>query len=86
MMYDDRHRHPVRVLPGTPLNDWFAQSLGSEEGGKMMVIPHHQGVRRLSEWFIAIAFASDGLVEGFYDLDTVTRTAWASQVHQGAPS
>ncbi|XP_047053030.1 putative glutamine amidotransferase GAT1_2.1 [Lolium rigidum] len=69
MDYDnyDGHRHPVRVLPGTPLHDWFAESLGGDE---MMVNSyHHQGVRRLAERFVPMAFAPDGLVEGFYDPD-----------------
>uniref|UniRef100_J3KW92 Glutamine amidotransferase domain-containing protein n=1 Tax=Oryza brachyantha TaxID=4533 RepID=J3KW92_ORYBR len=30
---------------------------------------HHQGVRRLAERFVPMAFAPDGLVEGFYDPD-----------------
>uniref|UniRef100_A0ACD5TR85 Uncharacterized protein n=1 Tax=Avena sativa TaxID=4498 RepID=A0ACD5TR85_AVESA len=63
----DGHRHPVRVLPGTPLHDWFAESLGGDE---MMVNSyHHQGVRRLAERFAPMAFAPDGLIEGFYDPD-----------------
>ncbi|KAM0867081.1 hypothetical protein ACQ4PT_042225 [Festuca glaucescens] len=66
----DGHRHPVRVLPGTPLHEWFAESLGGEEGDEMMVNSyHHQGVRRLAERFVPMAFAPDGLVEGFYDPD-----------------
>ncbi|XP_047061572.1 putative glutamine amidotransferase GAT1_2.1 isoform X2 [Lolium rigidum] len=66
----DGHRHPVRVLPGTPLQEWFAESLGGEEGDEMMVNSyHHQGVRRLAERFVPMAFAPDGLVEGFYDPD-----------------
>uniref|UniRef100_A0ACD5VDY4 Uncharacterized protein n=1 Tax=Avena sativa TaxID=4498 RepID=A0ACD5VDY4_AVESA len=63
----DGHRHPVRVLPGTPLHDWFAESLVGDE---MMVNSyHHQGVRRLAERFAPMAFAPDGLIEGFYDPD-----------------
>ncbi|KAK1660587.1 hypothetical protein QYE76_048746 [Lolium multiflorum] len=27
----DGHRHPVRVLPGTPLHEWFADSLDGDE-------------------------------------------------------
>uniref|UniRef100_A0A0A9HJ10 Uncharacterized protein n=1 Tax=Arundo donax TaxID=35708 RepID=A0A0A9HJ10_ARUDO len=30
---------------------------------------HHQGVRRLAQRFVPMAFAPDGLVEGFYDPD-----------------
>ncbi|XP_020153305.1 putative glutamine amidotransferase GAT1_2.1 [Aegilops tauschii subsp. strangulata] len=64
----DGHRHPVRVLPGTPLHDWFAESL--LDGDQLMVNSyHHQGVRRLAERFVPMAHAPDGLVEGFYDPD-----------------
>ena len=62
----DGHRHPVRVLPGTPLHDWFADSL--LDGDQLMVNSyHHQGVRRLAERFVPMAHAPDGLIEGFYD-------------------
>ncbi|KAM3197935.1 hypothetical protein ACQJBY_073187 [Aegilops geniculata] len=62
----DGHRHPVRVLPGTPLHDWFAESL--LDGDQLMVNSyHHQGVRRLAERFVPMAHAPDGLIEGFYD-------------------
>ncbi|XP_048328024.2 putative glutamine amidotransferase GAT1_2.1 [Ziziphus jujuba] len=30
---------------------------------------HHQGVKRLAERFVPMAFTPDGLVEGFYDPD-----------------
>ncbi|CAM0875656.1 unnamed protein product [Alopecurus aequalis] len=63
----DGHRHPVRVLPGTPLHDWFTESLRGDE--LMVNSYHHQGVRRLAERFMPMAFAPDGLVEGFYDPD-----------------
>ncbi|VAH71847.1 unnamed protein product [Triticum turgidum subsp. durum] len=64
----DGHRHPVRVLPDTPLHDWFAESL---IGGDQLMVNsyHHQGVRRLAERFVPMAHAPDGLVEGFYDPD-----------------
>ncbi|KAJ1282706.1 hypothetical protein BS78_03G071300 [Paspalum vaginatum] len=66
--YDDYdgHRHPVRVLPGTPLHEWFADEL-SADGGLMVNSYHHQGVRRLARRFVPMALAPDGLVEGFYD-------------------
>lgn len=66
----DGHRHPVRVVPGTPLHGWFADSLGSGADAELMVNSyHHQGVRRLARRFAPMAFAPDGLVEGFYDPD-----------------
>ncbi|CAO2198892.1 unnamed protein product [Urochloa humidicola] len=71
--YDDYdgHRHPVRVLPGTPLHDWFADDLTGGEGDQQLMVNsyHHQGVRRLAQRFVPMAFAPDGLVEGFYDPD-----------------
>ncbi|XP_040375729.1 putative glutamine amidotransferase GAT1_2.1 isoform X2 [Oryza brachyantha] len=69
--YDDYdgHRHPVRVLPGTPLHEWFAESLDGEDNQLTVNSYHHQGVRRLAERFVPMAFAPDGLVEGFYDPD-----------------
>ncbi|GJN37540.1 hypothetical protein PR202_gb26510 [Eleusine coracana subsp. coracana] len=70
--YDDYdgHRHPIRVVPGTPLHDWFADSLLDSESSELMVNSyHHQGVRRLAARFKPMAFAPDGLVEGFYDPD-----------------
>ncbi|WVZ72171.1 hypothetical protein U9M48_020675 [Paspalum notatum var. saurae] len=69
--YDDYdgHRHPVRVLPGTPLHEWFADDLSADDGGLMVNSYHHQGVRRLAQRFAPMAFAPDGLVEGFYDPD-----------------
>jgi gamma-glutamyl-gamma-aminobutyrate hydrolase PuuD len=66
----DGHRHPVRVLPGTPLHEWFAGDL-ADEGARLMVNSyHHQGVRRLAQRFAPMAVAPDGLVEAFYDPDT----------------
>ncbi|KAI3946436.1 hypothetical protein MKX01_017652 [Papaver californicum] len=71
MDYDnyDGHRHAVKVIENTPLHDWFKDSL---EEGKMEIMVnsyHHQGVKRLAQRFVPMAFAADGLVEGFYDPD-----------------
>jgi gamma-glutamyl-gamma-aminobutyrate hydrolase PuuD len=70
----DGHRHPVRVLPGTPLHEWFAGDLAAGDDGaqaQLMVNSyHHQGVRRLAQRFAPMAVAPDGLVEAFYDPDT----------------
>lgn len=30
---------------------------------------HHQGVKKLAQRFVPIAFSHDGLIEGFYDPD-----------------
>ncbi|XP_061337372.1 LOW QUALITY PROTEIN: putative glutamine amidotransferase GAT1_2.1 [Gastrolobium bilobum] len=69
--YDDYdgHRHAVKVVKNTPLHHWFKDSL---EEGKMEISVnsyHHQGVKRLAQRFVPMAFASDGLIEGFYDPD-----------------
>ncbi|CAL5192919.1 unnamed protein product [Lathyrus oleraceus] len=69
--YDDYdgHRHEVKVVEDTPLHHWFKDSL---EDGKMDIMVnsyHHQGVKRLAQRFVPMAFAPDGLVEGFYDPD-----------------
>lgn len=69
--YDDYdgHRHEVKVVEDTPLHHWFKDSL---EEGKMDILVnsyHHQGVKRLAQRFVPMAFAPDGLVEGFYDPD-----------------
>ncbi|KAF3795021.1 putative glutamine amidotransferase PB2B2-05 [Nymphaea thermarum] len=64
----DGHRHTVNVLEKTPLEAWFRDSLG--EDMKLRVNSyHHQGVKRLAERFVPMAFAADGLVEAFYDPD-----------------
>ncbi|GMI73444.1 hypothetical protein like AT5G38200 [Hibiscus trionum] len=71
MDYDnyDGHRHLVKIVENTPLHCWFNDSL---EGGKMEILVnsyHHQGVKRLAQRFVPMAFAPDGLIEGFYDPD-----------------
>ncbi|KAG6481990.1 putative glutamine amidotransferase GAT1_2.1 [Zingiber officinale] len=65
----DGHRHEVKVAEGTPLHEWFAESLRPEEMTIAVNSYHHQGVKRLAERFVPMAFAADGLVEGFYDPD-----------------
>ncbi|KAM7524232.1 hypothetical protein LguiA_014134 [Lonicera macranthoides] len=65
----DGHRHMVKVVVDSPLGFWFKDSL---EEGKMEIWVnsyHHQGVKRLAQRFVPMAFAEDGLIEGFYDPD-----------------
>ncbi|KAI8534452.1 hypothetical protein RHMOL_Rhmol10G0090600 [Rhododendron molle] len=71
MDYDnyDGHRHRVKVVENTPLEKWFKESLEGEEREIMVNSYHHQGVKRLAERFVPMAFGPDGLVEGFYDPD-----------------
>ncbi|CAN0873615.1 Putative glutamine amidotransferase GAT1_2.1 [Linum grandiflorum] len=66
----DGHRHPVKIVDNTPLHKWFQDSL--EQNNRMEILVnsyHHQGVRKLAQRFLPMAFAPDGLVEGFYDPD-----------------
>jgi gamma-glutamyl-gamma-aminobutyrate hydrolase PuuD len=57
----DGYRHPIRIVPGTPLAEWFGVS-------ELLVNSyHHQGVKVLAPCFKPMAFAPDGLVEGFFD-------------------
>uniref|UniRef100_A0A2N9F4F8 Uncharacterized protein n=1 Tax=Fagus sylvatica TaxID=28930 RepID=A0A2N9F4F8_FAGSY len=71
MSYEDYdgHRHVVRVVENTPLHHWFEDSLEDEKMEIMVNSYHHQGVKRLAKRFVPMAFAPDGLVEGFYDPD-----------------
>jgi gamma-glutamyl-gamma-aminobutyrate hydrolase PuuD len=57
----DAHRHPLEILPGTPLARWFG------DGPVQVNSYHHQGVRRLGKGLQAMARSPDGLVEGLYD-------------------
>lgn len=70
MDYDnyDGHRHVVEIVEETPLHEWFQDSL--EDNMEIRVNSyHHQGVKRLAQRFKPMAFAPDGLIEGFYDPD-----------------
>ncbi|KAK9020382.1 hypothetical protein V6N11_010406 [Hibiscus sabdariffa] len=71
MDYDnyDGHRHLVKVVENTPLQCWFKDSLGEEKMEILVNSYHHQGVKRLAQRFVPLAFAPDGLIEGFYDPD-----------------
>ncbi|KAG6759594.1 hypothetical protein POTOM_036078 [Populus tomentosa] len=65
----DGHRHVVKVLENTPLHHWFKDSLEEDKMEIMVNSYHHQGVRKLAQRFVPMAFAPDGLIEGFYDPD-----------------
>ncbi|KAL6507504.1 hypothetical protein OROGR_023699 [Orobanche gracilis] len=66
----DGHRHPVRIIEGTPLHQWFKESLVNSGEMEIWVNSyHHQGVKRLAQRFVPMAFAPDGLIEAFYDPD-----------------
>ncbi|KAG6742011.1 hypothetical protein POTOM_055293 [Populus tomentosa] len=66
----DGHRHVVKVVENTPLHDWFRDSLEEDKMEILVNSYHHQGVNRLAQRFVPMAFAPDGLIEGFYDPDT----------------
>ncbi|XP_062107423.1 putative glutamine amidotransferase GAT1_2.1 [Humulus lupulus] len=66
--YDD-HRHAVKVVENTPLNEWFKDSLEEENMEIWVNSYHHQGVKKLAQRFVPMAFSPDGLIEGFYDPD-----------------
>ncbi|KAF3438274.1 hypothetical protein FNV43_RR21035 [Rhamnella rubrinervis] len=53
----DGHRHALELVENTPLHHWFKDSLGHE----------NMEIWKLANRFVPMAFAPDGLVEGFYD-------------------
>lgn len=57
----DSYRHPVSIIAGTPLQKWYARK------ALRVTSYHHQGVRDLAPRFQPMAYAKDGLIEGFYD-------------------
>ena len=57
----DTYRHPVAVVPGTPLARWYRRK-------ELRVNSyHHQGIRELARRFRPMAHADDGLIEAYYD-------------------
>ncbi|KAK4755165.1 hypothetical protein SAY87_008922 [Trapa incisa] len=65
----DGHRHSVKVVEKTPLHSWFKDSLDEGNMEVMVNSYHHQGVKKLAQRFVPMAFAPEGLIEGFYDPD-----------------
>jgi putative glutamine amidotransferase len=57
----DTYRHPVSVVPGTPLAQWYRRKTLNVNSY------HHQGIRELALRFRPMAHADDGLIEAFYD-------------------
>lgn len=58
----DGHRHFVRVVPNTPLFEWF-----DCESQLSVNSYHHQGILNLADRFVPMASADDGLIEAYYD-------------------
>ena len=57
----DSHRHPISIVDGSPLHKWYGRDTLQVNSY------HHQGVRDLAPRFKPMAYAEDGLIEGFYD-------------------
>jgi gamma-glutamyl-gamma-aminobutyrate hydrolase PuuD len=57
----DAYRHPITLVPGTPLHRWYRRTNLDVNSY------HHQGIRDLASRFKPMAYAEDGLVEAFYD-------------------
>ena len=57
----DTYRHPVAIVPGTPLARWYRRKTIKVNSY------HHQGVRELAPRFKPMAHAGDDLIEAFYD-------------------
>jgi gamma-glutamyl-gamma-aminobutyrate hydrolase PuuD len=57
----DTYRHPVAIVPRTPLAGWY--------GAETIRVNsyHHQGIRKLASRFRPMAHAKDGLIEAYYD-------------------
>jgi gamma-glutamyl-gamma-aminobutyrate hydrolase PuuD len=57
----DAYRHPISIVESSPLENWY------QRRSVQVNSYHHQGIRDLARRFKPIAYAEDGLVEGFYD-------------------
>jgi len=57
----DTYRHPISIIPGSPLHNWYPQKTLRVNSY------HHQGIRGLAPRFKPMAHAEDGLVEAYYD-------------------
>jgi gamma-glutamyl-gamma-aminobutyrate hydrolase PuuD len=57
----DTYRHPVAIVPRTPLAGWY--------GAETIRVNsyHHQGIRELASRFRPMAHAKDRLIEAYYD-------------------
>jgi len=57
----DSYRHAISIVAGSPLQRWY--------GRKSLRVTsyHHQGIRELAPRFLPMAYAKDGLVEGYFD-------------------
>ena len=73
----DTYRHPVTIVPGTPLARWYRRKTLRVNSY------HHQGIRELAPRFQPMAHADDGLIEAYYDPEADFRggTSISSRAH-----
>jgi putative glutamine amidotransferase len=57
----DTYRHPISIVPETPLARWYRRKTLRVNSY------HHQGIRELAPRFQPMAQADDGLIEAYYD-------------------
>jgi gamma-glutamyl-gamma-aminobutyrate hydrolase PuuD len=57
----DTYRHVISIVSGSPLQEWYRRKTLRVNSY------HHQGIRDLAPRFTPMAYAKDGLVEGYYD-------------------
>jgi putative glutamine amidotransferase len=57
----DTYRHPISIVPDTPLASWY------REPEIRVNSYHHQGIRNLARRLRPMAHAEDGLIEAYYD-------------------
>jgi len=57
----DTYRHRIDIVPASPLAHWYRRR------SLQVNSYHHQGVLRLASRFKPMAYAQDGLIEGYYD-------------------
>jgi gamma-glutamyl-gamma-aminobutyrate hydrolase PuuD len=55
------YRHLITIISGSPLQNWYRRE------SLRVNSYHHQGVRDLAPRFNPMAYAKDGLIEGYYD-------------------
>ncbi len=57
----DSYRHAISIVAGSPLQKWYGRD------ALHVSSYHHQGIRDLAPRFQPMAYAKDGLIEGYYD-------------------
>jgi len=57
----DSYRHPISIVAGSPLEKWYKRKTLRVNSY------HHQGILDLAPRFQPMAYAKDGLIEGYYD-------------------